>query len=43
MLIFMLSNFVLALNMLLFGILGLYGSIGLTLVVLILFYYIFFK
>ena len=43
MLIFILSSFVLGLNMLLFGTLNLYGSIGVTLVVLILFYYIFFK
>ena len=43
MLIFILSSFVLGLNMFLFGALNLYGSIGVTLVVLILFYYIFFK
>jgi len=43
MLIFILSSFILGLNMLTFSALGLYGSIGLTLVVLILFYYIFFK
>ena len=42
-LIFVLSIFILGLNMLLYLTLGLYGSIGLTLVVLILFYYIFFK
>jgi UDP-GlcNAc:undecaprenyl-phosphate GlcNAc-1-phosphate transferase len=42
-LIFVLSIFILGLNMLLFLTLGLYGSIGLTLIVLILFYYIFFK
>ena len=42
-LIFILSSFVLVLNMLAFGALGLNGSIGLTLVVLILFYFIFFK
>lgn len=43
MLIFILSSFILGLNMLTFSALGLYGSIGLTLFVLILFYYIFFK